>query len=109
MPRLSMMKQQQPGKGAGSETDLNRFGAETQLASERHQETMNNIASEGESETTTVKTTQGQAETLRAGRTASFQEYQKLSQQAIADEAIPAAHRETIKRYFEKIRPENVQ
>jgi hypothetical protein len=107
MPRLSMMKQKQPGKGAGSETDLNRFGAETQLASERHEELMKNTAGEGESETTTVKSAQGQSEALRTARATSFQEYQKLSQQAIADEAIPAAHREAIKRYFEKIRPDS--
>jgi hypothetical protein len=106
MPRLSLAKQKEPGKGAGSETDLNRFGAETQLASERHEETMNNIATDGESETTTVKTANGQAEAQRGTRTVSFQEYGKLSQQAIADEALPAAHREAIKRYFEKIRPD---
>jgi hypothetical protein len=106
LPKLSLMKQKQPGKGAGSETDLNRFGAETTLASERHTETMNNTATEGESETTTTKSATGQTEAARGTRTVSFQEYQALSQQAIADEAIPAAHREAIKRYFERIRPE---
>jgi len=67
---------------------------------------MNNIATDGESETTTVKTANGQAEAQRGTRTVRFQEYEKLSQQAIADEALPAAHREAIKRYFEKIRPD---
>lgn len=105
MPRLTMMKSKQPGKGAGSETDLNRFGAETQLASERRQESMQNTATDGESETTTMKASEGQTEALRGTRAVNFQQYQKLSQQAIADEALPAAHREAIKRYFEKIRP----
>ena len=106
MPKISLAKQNQPGKGAGSETNLNRFGSETSLASERHAETMNNVAADGESETTTIKSASGQNEAMRTTRGVTFQEYQQLSQQAIADEAIPAAHREAIKRYFEKIRPD---
>lgn len=105
IPRIAMMKSKQPGKGAGSETDPNRFGAETQIASERRQERMQNTATDGESEATTLKASEGQVEALRGTRSVSFQEYQKLSQQAIADEALPAAHREAIKCYFEKIRP----
>jgi len=106
MPMLSLMKQKKPGSGAGSETDLNRFGDPTKLASERRSEAMKNTLTEGESETTIVKSAEGQTEATRSGHKVSFQEYQQLSQQAIADEAIPSAHREAIKRYFEKIRPQ---
>ncbi len=105
VPRLSFAKTNQQGKGAGSETNLNRFGAETNLASERQRESMNNTATEGESETTTLKSASGQAEAARATRGVNFEQYQTLSQQAIADEAIPAAHRQVIKTYFETIRP----
>ena len=106
MPTLSMGKSNQPGKGAGSETDLNRFGAETNLTAERHAETMNNISSEGESETRTIKSNSSPNEATRSTQNVNFQKYQQLSQQAITDEAIPAAHREAIKRYFQKIRPD---
>ena len=106
-PRISSSKPQEPGEGAGSETDLNRFGVATQLDSERHREEMQNTVGEGESETRTLKSVDGQTESARGTAAVSFQEYQRLSQQAIADEALPAAHRESIKRYFEKIRPES--
>lgn len=93
------------GKGAGSDTDLNRFGAETQLASNRTEEKLTGQLGEGDSETTTEKTTETMREAASGARQAGFHQYEKLSREAIEDESIPLAHRQAIRKYFELIRP----
>ncbi len=93
------------GKGAGSDTDLNRFGAETQLASNRTEEKLTGQLGEGDSETTTEKTTEKMREAASGARQASFHQYEKLSREAVEDESIPLAHRQAIRKYFELIRP----
>jgi hypothetical protein len=105
LPKLSMMKQNQPGKGAGSAIDPNRAGPETQLASNRTEEKLAGTADAGDAEVTTEKTGEAPRESAAAARTAQFQQYEQLSREAIADENIPLAHREAIRRYFERIRP----
>lgn len=104
MPKLSLMKSP-GGKGAGSETDPNRFGDPTQAEAARTQENLTGALGEGESETETLSSDAPGGEAPRAGKTAQFAQYEKLSRQAIADESLPLAYRETIKKYFEAIRP----
>lgn len=104
MPKLSLMKSP-GGKGAGSETDLDRFGDPTQAEAGRTQENLTGALGEGESETEALSSDSPGGEAPRAGKTAQFAHYEKLSQQAIADESLPLAYRETIKKYFEAIRP----
>ncbi|MBE7219416.1 MAG: hypothetical protein INR64_13155, partial [Caulobacteraceae bacterium] len=106
VPRLAAQRANKPGKGAGADTDLNRHGAPTGLASDRTRETLSGQANEsGQSDTTTVATVDPTGEHTRAASAAHFQAYEKLSEQAVADENIPLAHRQTIRRYFEAIRP----
>jgi len=103
LPKLSEMKS--PGKGAGSETDPNRFGDPTQSETARTQENLTGAAGEGESETEALSSDAPSGEAPRSGKAAQFAQYEKLSRQAIADESLPLAYRETIKKYFEAIRP----
>ena len=106
VPRLTAERSRKPGKGAGAETDLNRNGAPTGLASDRAREALTGKANEsGQSDTTSVSTVEPTGEHTRAASAARFQSYEKLSEQAVADENIPLAHRQTIRRYFEAIRP----
>ena len=106
LPKLSQTRSQKPGHGAGSEVDPNRNGAATELAADRNREHLNGTANEqGESETTQLSTLDPTAERTGTHGAANFQAYEKLSQQAVADESLPLAHRQTIKRYFESIRP----
>jgi hypothetical protein len=102
LPKLS---QQTGGKGAGSESDPNRFKDPTQIESARSRETLSGTAGEGESETERLVSDAPGAEAPRADRAAQFARYEKLSQQAIADEDLPLRYRETIRKYFEAIRP----
>lgn len=93
------------GKGAGSEIDPNREKDATDLGSQRSQENLTGVASEGDSETETLSSDTPGSEAQRDGREAQFAKYEKLSQQAIADENLPPAYREAIRKYFEAIRP----
>lgn len=105
MPRMGEGADQ--GKGAGSDTDKNRTGPATTLAAQFNAERVTgNAAEDGETETSTEKSNEPRKEAPRAGKIAAYQEYERLSRQAINDESLPVAHRQAIRRYFEKIRPE---
>ncbi len=104
MPKLSMEKKE-GGKGAGSEIDPNRYGPETQLASNRTEEKITGALDRGDSEITTEKTNEMTRQNASGARAAGFRPYEQLSREAIADENIPLAHRQTIRKYFEMIRP----
>ncbi len=102
---LPALFQRPGGKNAGSQSAPKDPGLETQLASQRMEETLEGTAGEGESEVTTQQASHGEGGATRAPVAARFAEYARLSQQAVEDEALPLAHRETIKQYFERIRP----
>ena len=104
IPKLATQKKE-GGKGAGSEIDPNRFGAETQIASHRTEEKLTGALDTGDSEITTEKTNEKTRETISGARQAAFRQYEKLSREAIEDENIPLAHRQAIRKYFEMIRP----
>jgi hypothetical protein len=106
VPKLALMHSQKPGHGAGSETDPNRVGAPTELASDRNREHLEGVANEqGDTDTANLTTLDPNVEHVATRGAANFQAYEKLSQEAIADENLPLAHRQTIRRYFESIRP----
>jgi hypothetical protein len=103
LPKLADSKRH--GNGAGSEIDPNRYGSQTNLASNRTEEKVTGDVSEGDSVITTEKSLEHSKEAPSVARQAHFHEYEKLSREAIEDESIPLAHREAIRKYFEMIRP----
>jgi len=102
---LPKLCQKPGGGGAGAESDPNREKDPTELDASRTAETVSGVAGEGDSEKETLASDTPGPETTRSGRGADFSEYQKLSETAIADENLPIAYRETIRKYFEAIRP----
>lgn len=107
-PGMSLSRkiaQSKGGKGAGSSTDPNREKDPTQSDAARAQENLTGNAGEGESTTETVSSDTPGTEAPRGDRNAQFAQYEKLSEQAIADESLPLAYREAIRKYFEAIRP----
>lgn len=102
MPKLS---DRSGGREAGSETDPNRTKAATNLEGGRIAQNLTGAAGEGESQTENLKSDSPGGEAPRGERAARFAQYEKLSQQAIADENLPLAYREAIRKYFEAIRP----
>jgi len=106
LPKISLAKSKEPGKGAGTESDPNHFGVETKLDGTREQASLSGMTGEGDSETSTEASNEPNRETATASVAAqNFKAYEKLSQQAVEDESLPLAHRQAIKKYFEQIRP----
>ncbi len=107
VPKLSQQKGK--GKGAGSETDPDREKAAADIGSERSLEGLTGMAGEGDSQVENLASDTPGSETPREGRGAQFAQYEKLSQQAIADENLPLACRESIRKYFEAIKPPSAE
>lgn len=103
LPKLSQQKGK--GKGAGSETDPDREKAPTDLGAERSLEGLTGQAGSGDSQVETLASDTPGSEAPRDARSAQFAQYEKLSQQAIEDENLPLAYRESIRKYFEAIKP----
>jgi hypothetical protein len=108
MPQLSLAKSLEQQKGAGTGTDPNRVGPQTQLDANHQEMKITGTAnSNGNSETQTESTQDPHNEqTAPSVNAAKFSAYEKLSEQATADENLPVADRQMIKKYFEDIRPQ---
>ncbi len=105
LPSLCRAMGMKPGgKNAGSGTG-DPAGDATELAAAGTTEQLSGMAGEGESEVRTLTDTQGSATAASPGREQAFAEYAELSEQAVADENLPLAHRRLIRSYFERIRP----
>ena len=108
----ALMAGQSPDPGglqAGSGDGDDPYGEATEsglAANETLQ--LTGLPGEGESTVETVRSSQAAGEVTRAAGEVRFAEYQALSEQAVRDESLPLVHRETIRRYFEQIRPKQV-
>ena len=69
------------------------------------QEITGQMSGEGDSEFETMTTEEGK-ETARRKVKETFAKYQKMSDAVLESEPIPLGHRQTIRRYFELIRPQ---
>lgn len=107
LPTLSLAKSLSQQKGAGTSSDPNLTGAQTQIDAGHQEMKITGTAGEGASETQTESTNDSHNEQTASSVTASqFRQYEKLSEQATEDENLPVADRQMIKRYFEDIRPQ---
>jgi len=90
--------------GTGSEET---FGEATDINALEHlSRVRGEQGSEGASAVRILKAASGSGSTTRPGDAqAVYEAYRKRSFQAIEDESLPRAHRESIRRYFEAIRP----
>jgi hypothetical protein len=80
-------------------------GRQTTLDSQRNLEQLTGqLSGEGESEFETTTSPEGREAARRRTRE-TFAQYQKRSEAVLESEPIPLGHRQTIRRYFELIRP----
>ena len=94
-----------PSKSAGAKSAGNTDGKKTQLEANRQMEQIAGQLSEsGDSDYETSSSTEGQETAQRKAREA-FAKYKKMSEAVLDSEPIPLGHRQTIRRYFELIRP----
>jgi hypothetical protein len=89
------------GRGVSGNTD----GEKTKLDSGRKQEFAQGQTGEGPSETETTHSPEGR-EVASRKYSEMYQKYRKMTEAALNTEPIPLGHRQTIRRYFELIRPQ---
>jgi hypothetical protein len=98
-------KSNTPSKSAGAASAGNIDGELTSLNANRNLvEITGQLSGDGESEFETSTSPEGREAARRQARE-SFAKYQKMSEAVLDSEPIPLGHRQTIRRYFELIRP----
>ena len=80
-------------------------GEETNLDSTRERKDITGMVGAGDSEYETLKSSEAQQELSGRDFREAFQEYRKMSEAVLETEPIPLGQRQTIRRYFESIRP----
>ena len=76
----------------------------TKLDSKRHEEQVTSVQGEGESERETTQSPEGEQDAARSYQ-AQYAAFRKQMEEVIDSEPLPLGHRETIRKYFESIRP----
>jgi hypothetical protein len=98
-------KSTQPKTTWGRGVNGNVDGEKTKLDSGRKQEFVQGQVGEGPSETETTHSPEGR-EVASRKYSEMYQKYRKMTEAALNSEPIPLGHRQTIRRYFELIRPQ---
>lgn len=94
-----------PSLKAGKGTNSDVQGDRTDLAANRNEEKIQGLKGEqGDSDVETLTTPEANEQAQR-GLKDVYQKYRKLSDAVLESEDIPLGHRQTIRRYFEAIRP----
>ncbi len=98
-------KSEKPSSSWAMATSGNTDGDRTKLDSARDREQVKGEMGEGASETETTHMPEGRQAAARAYRE-QYQKYRRMTEAALDSEPIPLGHRQTIRRYFELIRPQ---
>ncbi len=98
-------KRDTPTSGWGRGISGNIDGQRTSLDSERKRDQIKGQMGEGDSETETTHMPEGR-QTAARKYSEQYQKYRRMSEAALNSEPIPLGHRQTIRRYFELIRPQ---
>jgi hypothetical protein len=98
-------KSENPSSSWGMATSGNTDGEPTKLDSARKRDTVKGQMGEGPSETETSHSPEGRQTASRQYRE-DYQKYRKMTEAALNSEPIPLGHRQTIRKYFELIRPQ---
>ncbi len=94
-----------PSQVYGMGESGNIDGDATNLAANLNKEQVTGQSGEGESEFETSSSSEGRQEAQR-GYKDVYQKYKKMSDAVLESENIPLGHRQTIRKYFESIRPQ---
>jgi uncharacterized protein YfeS len=99
-------KSETPSSKWGLAISGNTDGEKTKLDAARKREQIQGQMGEGDSETETTHMPEGRQTAARTYRE-QYQKYRRMTEAALNSEPIPLGHRQTIRRYFELIRPQN--
>jgi hypothetical protein len=98
-------KSNNPSQTYGMTESGNIDGDSTSLDAAANREQITGTAGEGESEFETSSSSEGRQEAQRQYKEV-YQKYKKMSDAVLENEQIPLGHRQTIRKYFESIRPQ---
>lgn len=97
------------GKKFGSGASGNELGEKTAMFGNRKIEKITGKQSDsGETEVETTHSPEGEQTAQREYRQ-NYAKYKKISESVLENEPIPLGHRQTIRRYFESIRPDQTE
>lgn len=97
------------GKKAGTAASGNEPGEKTPLlGAKRHEKLTGQHSDDGDMETETTHTPEASQQAQREYRE-NFAKYKKLQESVLENEPIPLGHRQTIRKYFESIRPNDAE
>jgi hypothetical protein len=102
----SARRSEQPRQTWGRGSDGNPFSEQaTSLETKRQRENITGTAGEGPTERELTRTLQGEQTATRDYQQV-YQEYRRQAEDALLHEDLPLSHRQTIRDYFEAIRPD---
>jgi hypothetical protein len=93
-----------PSSNFGATTSGNVQGEKTQLLGQDNQVSITGTPGEGPSDVETTASPEARQK-ARRGYKEDYKKYRKMSDAVLDSEPIPLGHRQTIRRYFELIRP----
>jgi hypothetical protein len=99
-------KSTSPSSTFGMETSGNVQGEKTNLLGQNNQVSITGTPGEGPSDVESTASPEARQK-ARRGYKETYQKYRKMSDAVLDSEPIPLGHRQTIRRYFELIRPTN--
>ena len=103
----ALRKSTQDSNKIGKAASNKPLGAEaTKLDSKRREENLTGMQGEGDSERETTQSPEGEQDAARSYQ-AKYTEFRKQMEAVIDSEPLPLGHRETVRKYFESIRPAN--
>jgi hypothetical protein len=106
-PGSTLAKSKSPSNSAGAAASNSPMGEErTNLDSKRRDEDLTGIAGEGPSERETSASSEARQDAARS-YSERYAAYRKQMEEVLDSEPLPLGHRETVRTYFESIRPTN--
>ncbi len=103
----AVKKSTEDSEKVGKAASNKPFGEEaTKLDSTRREQNITGVQGEGASERETTQSPEGEQDAARSYQ-AKYTEFRKQMEEVIDSEPLPLGHRETVRKYFESIRPTN--
>ncbi|MEM8670984.1 MAG: hypothetical protein AAGG48_25875 [Planctomycetota bacterium] len=101
-------KSNSPSQKAGSAASGEKTGQNTERAEvgRDRTEVTGQMGDEGESETETLSSPETEATATR-GYTQRYNDFRRAAEEVLENEPLPQSHRQTVRDYFESIRPSN--
>jgi hypothetical protein len=108
-PGSTVAKSTKPSTNAGRGVSNQPYGEEkTKLDGKRREENLTGTPGDGPSERETLATAEARQDAARSYRE-RYVEYRKQMEEVLDSEPLPLGHRETVRKYFEAIRPNSAE